>query len=160
MISLLTYFILALVHPIHISKCQIEVNESSKKLEVTMHIFIDDLQEIIEKQGSPALKLGSEREYVAADSFIAQYIMQHFKIENADRPITYTMLGKEMTDDYLGFWIFLESASIDESAATKIEYSVLHDLYDDQKNLLNVRRADGEELYFLCEKESANVTIE
>lgn len=160
MITYLSIFILSMLHPIHISKCQMEVNETSKRMEITMHVFIDDLQEIIELQGAPSLKLGTEKEYALADSFIATYIQQHLIIENDGKTVPYVWLGKQLSDDYQGFWLFLESEPIDESSDIAVEYSVLQDLFDDQKNLLNVMLSNRDEQYFLLEKEKARVSLE
>ncbi len=155
------YFIIlsCFLHPIHISKCQLEVNGASNKLELTIHVYIDDLQEAIQQSGSPELFLATKKEIANADDYIAEYLSKHFVIKNDDNIIALNWVGKEQSDDLFAFWCFLESDEIDEELGIEVEYSVLHDLYDDQNNILNVIKSDGDEHYFLIRKGDDAVTF-
>ncbi len=139
-------------HPIHLSKCQMEVNAQNKQLEITLHVYIDDLQEIIEQRGSPDLFLATKKEIHTADSFIHAYLVDHLKIMNGGQPVAFTWLGKEQSDDLMAFWCYLETDAIEEDLGLSVTYSVLQDLYVDQQNILNVISSDGDEAYFLCRK--------
>ena len=150
---ILLFFISSvLFHPIHLSKCEVEINRQSSQLEITLHVYIDDLQEIIQKSGSPELFLATDQELINADSLIVAYLTNHLMINNGAHPIALNWLGKEQSDDLLAFWCYFETKAIVEGDGLQIINSVLHDLYDDQQNILNVVKSDGKEVYFLCRK--------
>jgi len=140
------------LHPIHLSKCQMEINDETDKVEITLHVYIDDLQEIIERSDAENLKLGTKKEAENADQLIHQYLSSNLIIKNGDRPIAFNWIGKEQSEDLLAFWCYLETDQIDESNGLTIQYSVLQDLYDDQQNILNIILSNGDEEYFLCRK--------
>ena len=137
-----------------------EVSQETQQIEITLHVYIDDLQEVIQKSGSPELFLATDHEIEQADDFIADYIAKHLVIKNGGKSIPFTWLGKEQSDDLLAFWCFLETDAVDENTDLQITYSVLQDLYDDQQNILNVIKSDGAEAYFLCRKGEPTATIE
>lgn len=137
-----------------------EVNPQTQHMEITLHVFIDDLQEIIEKSGSPELFLATEKEIPLADSFIHEYIKDNLIVVNEKDTLELSWVGKELSDDLLAFWIYIESDDLFESRGMTIQYSVLQDLYDDQQNILNVIKSNGEEVYFLCRKGDNTASIE
>lgn len=148
-----------LLHPIHISKCQMEVNPDSKHLEIALHVYIDDLQEVIEKAGNPPLFLATEKEIKSANQLIHKYLSDHLIIMNGEEQIRFKWVGKEQSEDLLAFFCYLESEEIDLEKELNIEFSVLHDLYDDQNNLLNIIMPNGDEEYFICQKSNAIAKI-
>jgi hypothetical protein len=128
-------------------------------LEIILHIYIDDLQEVIQKSGSPELFLATKNEISNADSFIYDYISQNLRINNGDTQMKLTWVGKEQSDDLLAYWCYVETDVIDEAEGLAIANSILQDLYDDQQNILNVITSDGKEEYFLCRKGDHTFTV-
>ena len=58
------------LHAFHISKTDMVFQPAEKSMQITMHIFIDDLESALEKQGKSKLFIGSERENQEANNLI------------------------------------------------------------------------------------------
>ena len=166
---LATYLMLLLItcavqpleeHPIHVSKCQIEHDLESKHLQVTLHVFIDDLEASLKLNGVDSLYLGTEFEHQDGNDRVGEYLGEHFKISVGDRQVSLNFLGKELSDDYMAFWCYLESVEPITPDNMFVEYDVLMDLYDDQKNILNLIRLDRSEEYALLDRKKRAVEID
>ena len=131
-IWLLASFGLVQDHDIHLSVCDIEYLDSSKKVELTMKIFYDDLLAAV------GLRMGEElpEDYKSADELIEKYINNYFVIEvnGVKKTLTYI-------DSYSyppAVWSTLEFDQTEEIKEIRILNTILLDLFRDQKNLVNV----------------------
>ena len=68
-------------HDFHVSKCLIKYDENSESIQISMHIFLDDLENAIAKRGGPSLFIGTKKEAQNAGDFIIEYIVDQFKIK-------------------------------------------------------------------------------
>ena len=140
-------------HPIHISQCEVNHDDESKTLQVTLHLFVDDLEMAIEEAGlGKELKLGTEWEKAAADSVISLYLEKHLEMKIGEEGINLQFLGKELSRDYMAFWCFLESDPIDVIDGMEVRYDALMELYGDQKNIFNLNSGE-QEIYHLFRSE-------
>ena len=72
--------VLPIIHPIHVSVTEIEMDEKDKRLEIMMRVFTDDLELTLRQAASqPELELLSLSEQ-ARDEIISPYLTRHFKI--------------------------------------------------------------------------------
>ena len=147
-------------HPIHISKCQIEHDLESKHLQIILHVFIDDLELSLKENGIDSLYLGTEFEHPDGNDRVGEYLSEHFKISVGNEPVSLNFLGKELSDDYMAFWCYLESVESIQPGTMQVDYDVLMDIYDDQKNILNLIRLDRSEEYALLDRKKTTVAID
>jgi hypothetical protein len=137
-------------HPIHISKCEIEHDKRTKTLQVTLHIFIDDLELAIAQAGlASELKLGTEFEKENSDRYIELYLKEHLQVFMNEERVELEFLGKELSRDYMAFWCFLESQPIEDINGIEIIYDALMEVYEDQKNIFNITTTSDVEKYHL-----------
>ena len=90
-------------HEFHMSSCEIDFNKEEESVQVTLHIFIDDLELALKKRGIDSLFLCTEREAAGSEIQIAQYIDHVLQISLDGKRIHPTMLGKEVSDDLAVF---------------------------------------------------------
>jgi hypothetical protein len=147
------------LHPIHISKCQIEHDIDSRHLQITLHVFIDDLELKMKENGMDSLYLGTEFESADADRLVGKYIQEHFRIVVDNEVVELQFLGKEMTDDYAAFWCYFESDIPINQSNMQVAYDLLMDLHEDQKNILNFIRLNRSEAYELLHRDKRIVDI-
>ncbi|WP_236980128.1 DUF6702 family protein [Membranihabitans maritimus] len=124
-------------HPIHISKTSIQYTPQNNILQITSHIFIDDLEYGISGKKSNQLFFCTNKEVANADSLISAYIKKHLVMEADGQKIQLTVLGKERSDDYAGAWIYIESKLQEKPHKILIYNNILLNTYSDQKNILN-----------------------
>ncbi|HMQ08050.1 MAG TPA: hypothetical protein PKC30_12160 [Saprospiraceae bacterium] len=131
---MITYLIALIlcVHDIHLSVCDFEYFPSSRKVELTIKIFYDDLLEAV------GLRMGEElpEDYKSADDLIEKFINKHFAIH---------VNGKKKVLNYIdsysyppAVWSTLEFDQDEEIKEIKIFNTILLELFNDQKNLVNV----------------------
>ena len=126
-------------HPIHVSLCEVQYNAQTKKLEISLRVFTDDLELALEKTyGAKLLHIGTATERAEAVSHIQQYVLQHLKLApGSATPLKLTYLGKEQ--EGLATWVYLESEPLPPFTTLQVTNTLLHALYDDQQNLVNVK---------------------
>jgi len=127
-------------HDIHISVCELRWNEDSGAFEVSIKIFIDDLELALSKEGAPGLFIGTPEERKEANEYIAGYLLKHFSIDIDGKRLTPDFLGKEISEDFLAVWCYVEfPAQVSRAAKCTLSNDILLDLYDDQRNIMDIR---------------------
>lgn len=150
------------LHDIHVSKCNIDFSDKEKTLQITIHIYLDDLEAGIKNQGvTERLNLCTEKENPKGNEFVLDYFQKMFSIQVNEKPVTYTMLGKEPTEDLLGGWFYLEVQNVQELKDLQFNYSLLTEIHSDQQSVVKVKGPNKKKGYFLLDKnkQSARVTF-
>lgn len=146
------------MHAFHISKTDMVFKPTEKSLQITMHIFIDDLELALEKQGQSKLFVGTEREKKEVNNLINNYLQSNFSIQINGKKITFEWLGKETTSDKQALWIYLEIKNIREVRNISVENRVLTEVFADQKNIVQVNIPSKKQGYFLLTKSKTSDT--
>ncbi len=140
------------LHDIHVSKCEIQFNEDSSTFEIATQIYIDDLQKSLLGQGFPELHLCSDRELKNADDYLFNYLSQKIRLTVDGKSLTPKYIGKEPSDDFIAVWCYLEFSSPKSFKELKVKDEVLMDLYDDQRNIVNIKVKDQKGYLLLYSK--------
>lgn len=144
-----------LAHPFHVSKALVEYNAREKVLQVSMHLFVDDLEEALRQEGAEALYLCTDREAPDADQLLEAYLSRRFSCILDGKPRKFAFLGKEPSEDLLGAWCYLEIASVPPPKKLEIHNSVLTELFEDQKNIVHlIMPGLRERTYLLSRKQT------
>jgi len=126
-------------HEFHVSKCLVEYKSEAAEIQVSLNIFIDDLETALLDKGIEKLYIGTEKESAASDIHIQKYLNQVFVlgINDIDN-VEMNFIGKEVSEDLTSIWCYM-SVSIKEPIRTLyIKNSVLLDTFDDQKNITSI----------------------
>ena len=124
------------LHKYYISFTKINYSENSKAIQVTMRIFIDDLENALNKQFKIDSKLYTEKEILDLNSYITEYITDKFFILINDKKENYNYLGKKYDEDEI--ILYLEIENIDNITAIEIKNSILMEVFDDQQNIIKL----------------------
>lgn len=127
------------VHDFHLSKCLIEYNMTDKAIQISMQIFIDDLEEALRKEGADNLALCTEKEAPDAEVHFKRYLTKHFRLSLNGKEATYNYLGKEISDDLQSLWCYLEIEQVTNLREIKVSNDILMEIFDDQQNIINVK---------------------
>ena len=93
-------------HKFYVSQIQINYNSGNTSLEVSAHIFIDDLELALKAQGADSLFIGTKREASRADTLIFRYLQQQIELRIGGRLLQGEFLGKELSDDLQAVWCY------------------------------------------------------
>jgi hypothetical protein len=145
-------------HKFYVSKCLIEYVEEEQSIQVTLHLFLDDLENALKKRGAGDLFLCTSKEEAEADSLVAQYIAQKLSLNIEGEPIELNFLGKEISDDFAGVWCYLEALHIQAPKKLEVSNKILTEMFDEQQNIVSIRYEGKKENYFLFTKDKYSET--
>jgi hypothetical protein len=117
---------------------------AQQSLQISMHIFLDDLELALEQKGHEGLQLCTKEEAPEAEQHLEAYLREEFQVSVNGKARDFRFVGKEMSDDMAAVWCYMEVTDIAALKSLEIRYSVLMDTYDDQKNLASLEMPDGE----------------
>lgn len=138
----------AWAHDIHVSLCEVRWNEESGAFEVSIKIFIDDLERALVKEGAPGLFIGTPKEVTSANDIIAGYLEKHFSIVLDDVRLAPEFLGKEVSEDFLAVWCYVEfPAMVSQRKKCTLSNDILLDLFEDQRNIMDIRMSKNHKDY-------------
>lgn len=150
LLFLLSYIMFVAPHEFHVSKALVEFNESEQALQVSMHLFIDDLEEGLQLGGvQETLNLCTSKEHENAEAYLSEYLKKKFKILVNEELLDFEFLGKEPSEDLIGIWCYLEITNISSINAIQIENSILLEAFEDQKNIISLIGPNKKKDYFL-----------
>ena len=150
-------------HSLHQSTAEAEYNPKTKKLEVSLSIFIDDLElalmshseRLMSIDKTPATEFDSQIQAYLAKTFVVSEVTgKNAKIDWVGREIESTK-----TDDPT-VTLYFEVPLVACPSGITIQHSVLCDLFKDQTNLLHLRRGEHNmELRFTRDDDSRKIEI-
>lgn len=141
------------VHDIHVSRSEVNYDTQSASLQVTVHLFIDDLEKSLLRAGNKALKLGQHNEAEQADAVIARYLEQHCILVAGGKTLKPIFIGKELSDDQIAFYCYLEYEISGSLQELYIKNNILTELYSDQKNMVFITKNKKRVASFLFDAE-------
>ncbi len=148
------------MHEFHISKTLIEYNEKESALQFTLHIFIDDLEEALRQQGADKLFICTEKESEKAEAYIYKYLQQKLKIKLDDKAVDFSFVGKEVSEDLVAVWCYLEIENIEPFSKLYVKNNTLVETFDDQKNIISVTGPNKRKGYLLFNNAKNEETLE
>lgn len=123
------------VHEFHLSKSTINYNTAEQSLQITMNIYIDDLEAALKNEGIDSLMICTKKEKDTAEEHIFNYISDHFNIKTDGTDLNLTYIGKEQSDDLAAIWCYLEVENIVSFRDLELSNTILISNFDDQKNM-------------------------
>jgi hypothetical protein len=153
---MLVLFTSASTHKFYVSITNIEYVQSEQSLQIITKIFIDDVEDALEKRYGMKLHFDSDSETEQEADLLKKYILQKMKISVNGTPVEYTYIGKEYDIDVVKSYI--EVQGISEFSKIEIENLVLFDAFEEQQNIIHVKSGDKRRSLIL-EKENPKGTL-
>lgn len=149
------------LHDLHLSKCLIEYNTQAQALQVTLFIYLDDLEADIEREdGHTNLKLCTKKEAPEGENYMETYIRRHLRMIVDGEEQTYNFLGKEPSDDYQAAWCYLEIEGVEDVKELTIENDILIQLFADQQNVLEIKKDRKRKGFFLLDRKATTQKVD
>ena len=127
-------------HEFYLSVTEVVYKKDQKALQITSRVFTDDMQRVLNTRYDKNIKLSYEKDLKANKSLFQKYLEQKLKITVGNKQISLTYLGCKFDADQLV--LFLEAENVKDFSTVEVENLVLTDLFDDQKNIVHVQKAD------------------
>ncbi|MEL6986329.1 MAG: DUF6702 family protein [Bacteroidota bacterium] len=148
------------LHEFHVSKCLLNYSEKDQALQISIHVFIDDLENDLKKYDSEKLYLGTPDEIAIGDSLVEAYIKDYLKIQIDGSQKSFNYIGKEVSEDLIALWCYFEIENVHPSKSIEVYNNILMEQFDDQKNIINIKGPDNTKAYFLFREDYINDKLE
>ena len=152
---MLTFYLLlaGIWHDLHLSKTIFHYNAGKKSFEISIHIFVDDLENAILLDGSSPLYLETSKETADAEEKLVVYIQNSLQLFIDGKSAVLEYIGREPSTDVLAIWCYFQVSDVKEPAEFWLDNKLLLDLFDDQKNLMNITGPGLQEYHLLDSEE-------
>lgn len=137
MVGMICWPIVGEAHDIHISMVQIDYNEQTRSLEITVKAYTDDYELAVSKSEGPVCKLNTDLELPNSDEYLLAYLRKVLKIEVNDEQLELSWVGKEYED--LATWSYLEIKMVEGINTIDVTYTQHMEVYADQNNIVHVK---------------------
>ena len=136
MITSLLFFWLSL-HPIHVSIAEIDHDEDAKALQITLRIFIDDLElSIRNKTNSPEMDLLDPEGPATTDQLVKGYLDEVLKLKVDKKRVFTNYLGHEIEGPAM--ICYIEVQNVKKFKTLEVTNTAILETHEDQSNLVNV----------------------
>jgi hypothetical protein len=132
-------------HDLHTSTAEAEFNSKTQTLEVSLTVFVDDLELALMRQSERLMSI-EKTPAAVFDEQVMIYLAKHLVLKNpaAGRKAEIRWVGRQIDDetkksDALSVTLFFEFSLLEGSKGVSLQNSVLQDLFKDQLNLLSLR---------------------
>ena len=139
--NILTSIIIAIIiHPFHVSVCEIDHNPDIKLLQITHRIFIDDLEEGINLANAGSYELYEPENPDQIDKLISEYVQERFSVYVDGKKQEMNYLGHET--DTEAVWCYIEIEKIKKFKSIEVHNTILMEVFPDQANIIHINYAD------------------
>jgi len=147
LLTFFSYSNISTLHPVHISVTNVVYNETEEVFNISIKLFADDLEKIINKSNN--IKLGIWEENDRCNSLIEKYIQNSFvlKVNNKNIFKKVKLLKKVTKLEENTIWIFYNIKHTSSVKKVNVINNLLNDLYRYQKNLFIFKYKNTEEAY-------------
>jgi len=143
------------LHKYYLSLVKIEYKTENKSVQITMRIFIDDLQETINKIYEANIELAVSNEVKEVNTLILKYVKDNFEVKINTISQPYQFIGKEYENDVV--FLYLEITNVENLESIEIKDSMLMDIYPDQKNIIKLQINEIKKTFLLTAKKDKDL---
>ena len=139
------------LHKYYLSLTKIEYAKESKSLQITMRIFIDDLESTLNKINNKSFKLDTKTELEDANIYIEKYLLKQFEVNINGSSKNYKYLGKKYENDVV--YLFIEIINIASINSIEIRNRILMDTFPEQQNIIKLNINNIKKSFILTSKD-------
>lgn len=124
-------------HKFYVSATDIEQSRTGDALQITIRMFTDDLEALLQERYNGDLILDEDNMPKQSDSYLSDYISKKLIIKINGIPAVLNFLGKEYQDDLTK--CYAEIDGIDDIKSLSVQNKLLFDLFEEQQNIVHVK---------------------
>lgn len=143
-------FLWFLLHPFHVSVCEVIYDQDAQSIQMTHHLYLDDLEKGLQDfSGKETLDITKLSE--SMQESLEAYLRSKFKVKLNEQSVNYIYLGSEVEDDVL--WCYMEITDVVSLPTISLTNELLTEVYDDQKNIVHFKILGDKKSYILDQAE-------
>ena len=130
-------FVQSTIHPYYVSTLEIDYRPDRMALQITMRVFTDDWQLMLNTHYDETLRLDPDTDTEKVLTHSADYFQQHLELNLNGTDVTPSVLGKEYQDDQLV--MYLEIAGVAEFQTLEVSNRILFTELEGQQNIVRIK---------------------
>lgn len=123
-------------HPIHVSVVELSHNASNRTFEISCKIFTDDFEKVLKQNYKTKVDLINPPDKPAMDSLVKKYIFSHLSLNSDGKPVKLSYVGFEHENEAV--YGYVQADNISAVKKVDITVKLMHDLFNDQLNIIHV----------------------
>ena len=127
-------------HDVHLSKSEINYDTKTQTVQVSISLFLDDLENALAARGAEGVKLFSSYEVENAEELIAEYLDEKIRFVQGNKDLFTTYLGREISEDLSAVWCYIEVAQVAQDQMLTVTNEIFMEIYDDQKHVMVITK--------------------
>lgn len=136
-----------LFHPFFVSMTDINFNNNTKELEVSVRIFTDDFENTLSRYHTGKVDILHPESQEQMNGFVNDYIQQHLQFVVNEGLVKMKFVGYEQQEESI--WTYFEVENVNDVKKIKVFNDLLHDYSDKQINILHLRVNKNDQSYKL-----------
>ena len=130
-------FVQATKHPYYVSTLEIDYRPDRAALQITMRVFTDDWQLMLNTHYDKTLRLDPDSDEEQMEIHSTEYLQQHLELKLNGKDVTPSVLGREYQDDQLV--LYLEVAGVAELQTLAVSNRILFTELEGQQNIVRIK---------------------
>ncbi len=135
------------MHKYYVSLCEIEYLKEKQSIQITIGVFIEDIEVSLNKNTGKQLNLASKTEVANVNDYYKKYLNEHLQISVNGKNQLFKYIGKEYDGDIVRF--YLEITDIKELKSIEVFNNILTEDFSDQKNIVKIMVKDFNKTFYL-----------
>ncbi len=147
------FFWAGMLHPLHFTVTNIEYNKDKKSFDISLKIFTNDIENVINKKYGKKLNLSKDDENKNSEKLINKYICDNFSIIIDDKKMNKKkFILKDIKYNENSTWVYYEYKKVKKIKTVSINNSILMDIFNDQTSLIIFKYLDYQQGFQLQNK--------
>lgn len=121
-------------HKYYLSLTQIEYRNASQSVQITINVFMDDIETALNKDYTIDLQLTTAKELQNNDTYFEKYLNDKLQININTQPKKFNYIGKEYEGDLVFF--YLEIENVKNIKTIEVKNKILTHHFSEQQNLI------------------------
>ena len=127
-------------HDVHLSKSEVNYDTKTQTVQVSISLFLDDMELALAARGADNVKLFSSYEVENAEELIEGYLSEKLRFGQKNKDLLTTYLGREISEDLSAVWCYIEIADIAPDQVLTVTNEIFMEIYDDQKHVMVITK--------------------
>lgn len=138
-------------HKYYMSITQVNYSDKDKSIQITLRIFIDDIETTLNTRYGIDSKLDTKAELKNVNEYVEKYLRSRFNVSVNGTQAKYTFLGKEYDTDVMKCYIEIPSVEKNHLKNIEITNNLLFEMFPEQQNLVHFKINGKLESYILTQ---------
>ena len=150
-------FVQGTIHPYYVSTMEIDYRPNRSALQITIRVFTDDWQLMINTVYDQDLRLDPDSDAAQTVIHSSDYLQKEIELKLNDTEVQPVFLGRDYQNDQIVF--YLEVKDVAELKKLAVSNSILFELLEGQQNIVRIKTPTKRKSYLQSQGKVGDVFL-